>query len=128
MTKKIKIFLASLFVVMVLTIIAFGSLTKSSCTNNIIKENLSPGGGYKAVYYVQNCGAISDFYTYIDLQDIGKKSKPVNIFSEKGSHENYSLKWYNDNKLEVVYDGSEGDMYTSVIKSWSDVTINYVKQ
>lgn len=92
-----------LFVIITFPLMLIGCDTE--CSNDIIKTRISPDGKYKAIAYIRDCGATTDFSPQVSL--ILKKYKLKennlgNIFV--GDHSKFiDIYWKSKNTLVIVH-------------------------
>ena len=72
------------------------------CSRELVGEILSPLEDHVAEYYVQNCGATTDFSTRVAIdKDI--------VFVIKGRHvDDIGISWTNEKELSIRYSGNQG--------------------
>lgn len=69
------------------------------CGYSTFIEETNPSGTIVARAKVQNCGATSDYYTFIELQKEGTKAET--LWSTKGENKEMSINWATDGALEI---------------------------
>lgn len=65
--KIFGIITAIFLAVVALVVCAFWYLTQDLCANSVLAETIAPGGQVKAVIFVRDCGATTDFSTQISI-------------------------------------------------------------
>jgi len=88
----------------------------TTCLNEIIKEIYSPDEKYKAICFIRNCGATTDYSYHVSI--LKKKqvlpNKPGNVFICDSNHVEFTnfrqikISWKSKNELIIDYPGSPG--------------------
>ena len=90
------------------------------CDTQLVNKSVSPSGKYTVQHSVKNCGATTDFVTYLDLGVFKRE-----IIAIKGAHEDdLSVKWLNDGSIVVNYTGDPNKIY-SYKTEVSGISIQY---
>lgn len=81
------------------------SFLLSECGYNYRLKLTSPGNNYGAVHYIKDCGATTDFYTFVQIENKhSNKNDPILII--KGYYDTeIKLIWLEDNKLRIDFSG-----------------------
>lgn len=106
--KDIRLVNLSLLIVLILGLI--GCVNMSS--NDIVKSIDSPNGEYRAIAFIRDCGATTDFSPQVTLLKKGHKFRnvPGNIFI--GNHSKFiDISWKDDSTLIITYDCDKKDIF-----------------
>lgn len=102
------------------------SCDASMCSNELIKEIVSPDGKYVASVFERNCGATTPYVNVVSLHRFGVKFYPDDsdnwVFTVHGKSD-VRVSWVADNKLKVSYSGT-GDQPTKRSK-WKNILVSY---
>lgn len=122
--KQLVIILAVISIPFVFTICLFSGM----CGNEILQTELSPSGDYKAISFLRDCGATTDFSPQVSLlqKDAGLKNTAGNIFI--GNHSTkIKIKWVSSKVLEISH-GCLVEDINLMKKSYRDFTVKYAYQ
>ena len=71
------------------------------CGSELIQESESPNGKLKAVSFLYNCGATTDFSTQVSILDLDEAiDSSGNVFTSKGKN-NIRITWISNNELII---------------------------
>ncbi len=96
------------------------------CSNDIIKEVVSPDGKFVATVFDRNCGATTPYLRIVSLRaaknSFDAESYNDWVFKIKGQPK-VEISWTAIDKLSINYAGS-GEAPT-LVDSWKEVKISY---
>ena len=112
-----------------LAVLPAGGCSLFVCENNVVSEAMRPGGPYRAVTFIRNCGATTAFSTHVSILGIKRfsDSETGNVFIGEGgdtSQPRVSVRWVDRDVLEISDLG-----ITEVFKAeprWDSIQIEYV--
>jgi hypothetical protein len=96
------------------------------CENAIVSEPMRPGGPYRAVVFLRDCGATTGWSTRVSLLDIKRfsNSEVGNVFVGEGGQPpspGVSVRWVDRDTLEVSYEPSMQVLHSK--STWEGIGI-----
>jgi hypothetical protein len=91
--------------------------------------NPRPGNPYVAQVHSRNCGATTDYYTWVTVRaGRGKEYSPFRgdraaVFAGELDPKAITLKWESPTVLAIEYPGREGARVSKMIAAWKELTI-----
>jgi len=78
------------------------------CENTVVSESPQPGGSYRAVVFVRNCGATTSLSTQVSVlgREVLSDREGGNVFvTDGGTPEDpgVTVRWLTRDQLEVIY-------------------------
>lgn len=100
----------------------------SLCAESVVKTTPSPNGEQIAELMVVNCGATTDFFSYVDIKSKNQQLTAQRIFSFVGGVEEMGIEftWQTDTNLEIGFKNfSNLRTINPEGKTSADLTISY---
>jgi hypothetical protein len=129
MKKSLKILLIICSIVLILVLAAwvyfyyFFNLL-GECGQNMVKEAPSQNDQHLARLLIVNCGATTDYATWITVKT-HSTTKEEQIITLKGDHsKSCTINWIDDNSLSIKCDVDSSELYVHKTE-YDGIKINY---
>jgi hypothetical protein len=101
--------------------------TAACCQDDTVSQSMSPQGRFRVIVTEQNCGATTDYVTFVEAKETGGLASSHTFFRLDGTWQ-FSHKWVSESMLTLEYgwceDAPPDSNPSSDAASWKGLAIS----